>query len=50
MESVAAETAGFEAGRLAVLRYEGWSKEEVTVLSAKSRNDIRNPEVHAMFR
>ncbi|KAL1987707.1 hypothetical protein VTN96DRAFT_2547 [Rasamsonia emersonii] len=47
---VQAETAGFEAGGLAVLtRYEGWSKEEVTILSAKSRNDIRNPKIHSMF-
>lgn len=42
--------SGFEAGAMAVLtRYAGWSKEEVTVLVAKTRSDARNPAIHALF-
>ncbi|KAL1963448.1 hypothetical protein VTN77DRAFT_8349 [Rasamsonia byssochlamydoides] len=44
-----AET-GFEAAAMAVLtRYEGWSKDEVTVLVAQTRSDARNPKIHAFF-
>ncbi|KAL1966263.1 hypothetical protein VTN77DRAFT_4616 [Rasamsonia byssochlamydoides] len=41
---------GFEAAAMAVLtRYEGWSKEEVSVLVAKTKSDARNPTIHALF-
>ncbi|KAL1869265.1 protein transport protein bet1 [Paecilomyces lecythidis] len=41
---------GFEAGAMAVLtRHAGWSKEEVQVLVSKTRNDARNPAIHALF-
>ncbi|KAL1963447.1 hypothetical protein VTN77DRAFT_8348 [Rasamsonia byssochlamydoides] len=41
---------GFEAGAMAVLtRYAGWTKDEVTVLVAKTRNDARNPAIHGLF-
>ncbi|KAL1971009.1 hypothetical protein VTN77DRAFT_2843 [Rasamsonia byssochlamydoides] len=44
-----AET-GFEASAMAILtRYAGWSKDEVTVLVAKTRSDARNPKIHAFF-
>ncbi|KAE8152654.1 S-adenosyl-L-methionine-dependent methyltransferase [Aspergillus avenaceus] len=43
-----AET-GFEAGAMAVLtRFEGWSKDEVSVLVAQANKDIRNPKVHGL--
>ncbi|KAL1963049.1 hypothetical protein VTN77DRAFT_8797 [Rasamsonia byssochlamydoides] len=41
---------GYEAGAMAVLtRNEAWSKEEVIVLSSKTRNDARNRNIHALF-
>ncbi|KAL1961504.1 hypothetical protein VTN77DRAFT_1665 [Rasamsonia byssochlamydoides] len=41
---------GFEAAALAVLtRHKAWTKEEVTVLAAKTRNDSRNPKIHGLF-
>ncbi|KAL1980063.1 hypothetical protein VTN96DRAFT_4682 [Rasamsonia emersonii] len=44
-----AET-GFEAAALAVLtRHEKWSPEEVNVLVAKTRSDVRNPNIHPLF-
>lgn len=40
---------GFEAAAMAVLtRYEGWSKDEVTILVAKAKNDIRNTKIHTI--
>lgn len=40
---------GYEAGAMAVLtRYEGWSKEEVGILVAKTKADVRNPKIHAL--
>lgn len=45
-----AETAGFEAGAMAVLtRHAGWAKEEVDILVAKTRNDVRNFDIHTLF-
>ncbi|KAB8202628.1 S-adenosyl-L-methionine-dependent methyltransferase [Aspergillus parasiticus] len=43
-----AET-GFEAGAMAVLtRFEGWSKEEVSVLVSGAKKDVRDPKVHIL--
>ncbi|KAJ9307957.1 hypothetical protein DTO217A2_2451 [Paecilomyces variotii] len=41
---------GFEATALAVLtRHEGWSKEAVADLVARTRQDAWNPSIHAIF-
>ncbi|KAL2223280.1 S-adenosyl-L-methionine-dependent methyltransferase [Thermoascus aurantiacus ATCC 26904] len=43
-----AET-GFEAGAMAVLtRYEGWSKDEVSILVARTKNDAKNRAIHGI--
>ncbi|KKK12837.1 hypothetical protein ARAM_001180 [Aspergillus rambellii] len=42
--------AGFEGLAMAVLtRFEQWTPEEVTVLAALARKDIKDPKIHAMF-
>ncbi|KAJ9192865.1 hypothetical protein DTO164E3_8011 [Paecilomyces variotii] len=42
--------SGFEAGVMAVLtRHAGWTKEEVDILVAKTRNDAKNPAIHTLF-
>ncbi|KAL2000617.1 hypothetical protein VTN02DRAFT_2860 [Thermoascus thermophilus] len=42
--------AGFEGSAMAVLtRYANWSKEEVSVLAAKTKNDARNRSIHPVF-
>lgn len=43
-----AET-GFEAGAMAVLtRYEEWSKDEVSILVARTKNDAKNRAIHGI--
>ncbi|KKA25113.1 hypothetical protein T310_0818 [Rasamsonia emersonii CBS 393.64] len=40
----------FEAAAMAVLtRFQGWSKDEVTVLVARTKEDAKNPKIHSMF-
>lgn len=40
----------YEAGAMAVLtRNEAWSKEEVAVLAAKTKEDAHNRNIHALF-
>ncbi|KAH8689148.1 S-adenosyl-L-methionine-dependent methyltransferase [Talaromyces proteolyticus] len=42
--------SGFESAAMAVLtRNEGWSRDEVTVLVAKARQDVKNREIHSLF-
>lgn len=42
--------SGFEATALAVLtRHERWTKDEVSILVAKTNNDSINPDIHALF-
>lgn len=42
--------AGFEGSAMAVLtRYANWSKDEVSVLAAKTKNDARNRAIHPVF-
>ncbi|KKA18017.1 UMTA methyltransferase family protein [Rasamsonia emersonii CBS 393.64] len=42
--------SGFESAAMAVLtRYEGWSKDEVTILVAKARTDAKNRDIHSLF-
>ncbi|KAL2010935.1 hypothetical protein VTN00DRAFT_3653 [Thermoascus crustaceus] len=42
--------SGFEATALAVLtRHEKWTKDEVSILVAKTKNDAINPNIHAVF-
>ncbi|KAL1961615.1 hypothetical protein VTN77DRAFT_1390 [Rasamsonia byssochlamydoides] len=41
---------GFEGAAMAVLtRFESWKPEEVVVLAAGGRNDVRNPKIHGLF-
>lgn len=41
---------GFEAAAMAVLtRFEGWTKDEVSILVSKTKSDIRNHKIHAML-
>lgn len=40
----------FEGGAMAVLtRYENWKPEEVTVLAAGAKNDLKNRDIHAIM-
>jgi hypothetical protein len=42
--------SGFEAAAMAVLtRYEGWSKEEATILVANAKRDARDRSIHSLF-
>lgn len=41
---------GYEATAMAVLtRHEGWSKEEVSILVAKAKNDSQNRDIHGLL-
>ncbi|KAJ9219643.1 hypothetical protein DTO169C6_8017 [Paecilomyces variotii] len=45
-----AVTEAFEGGAMAVLtRYETWKPEEVKVLAAGARNDLKNRDIHAIM-
>ncbi|EDN05125.1 predicted protein [Histoplasma mississippiense (nom. inval.)] len=39
-----------EGGAMAVMtRYEGWTPQEVQILTSKARSDARRPDVHVLF-